>query len=456
MRKFLLALAVVAVAAMPAFASVQNLKVSGNIDSSYVSRTNFDFGVGSNQGNLKQSFFMTQADVKFDADLTDNVSTTVDLINERVWGQDQTAENGQVDVNLAYVTLREMLYSPLTVVVGRQQFSFGNNLIVSSGGTNIANDSGIRNVANDLSKQHGFDAIRAILDYNPLTIQVFAAKITKNNASVTAYSENNDLDRDLFGTDATYAFGDKMNSQVEGYFFGLNDKTGNGNAGSKTNGTYTPGIRVSMNPIERLNVQAEYAHQFGTYSTGTNDNRTRNANAAQFLASYKIPVLEKYAPVAKYAFTYVSGDVNGTSGSTANYYTGWNAMFEDQGYLNGYSKIYNAMFGLSNLVIHEVSFEAKPMQDITTSVGWSGLWLSTPYDSLAGSFRTMSGTYATYNMNPNKSFLGNEFDGTITYAYTEDVKIGSTIGMFVPGKAFANANNDDNAVQAMVNMNVAF
>ncbi|MBF0483271.1 MAG: alginate export family protein [Candidatus Omnitrophica bacterium] len=459
MRKFLLALVVVAVAAMPAFASVQNLKVSGAIDSTYVSRSNFDFGspvgnAGSTKGDLAQSFAMTQATVKFDADLTDNVSTTLELINERVWGTAaSSSDNEEVDVNLAYVTLREMLYSPLTLVVGRQQFAYGNSLVLSSA-AHTATGTPLNGIATDLSKQTGFDAIRAILDYNPLKIELFAAKITETNAALTSYSDLNNHDKDLYGADAVYAVGDKMNTQVEGYFFSVIDKSNTNNAGAKTGKIYTPGVRVSLNPIERLNLQAEYAHQFGTYNvSGGADNRTRNANAAQFLASYKIPVLEKYAPVAKYAFTFVQGDVNGETGSSANYYTGWDSLYENQGYINGYSKIYNAMFSLTNLVIHEVTFEMKPVKDITASVGWSGLWLNTPYDS---SSNTLTATYATYTMNPNKRFLGNEFDGTLTYDYTEDVKFGATIGMFVPGKAFINANNDDAAQQAMVNMQVAF
>src|SRR5262245_27302134 len=108
MRKFLLALVMVTLLAMPAFASVQNVKVSGDIDSTYLYRHGFDLGANKNgtySQPLNQSVFLTQTRLRVDADLTDNVSTTVALINERAWDVD--GENStDIDLNLAFVTLR--------------------------------------------------------------------------------------------------------------------------------------------------------------------------------------------------------------------------------------------------------------------------------------------------------------------------------------------------------------
>ena len=41
-----------------------------------------------------------------------------------------------VQLYLASVTMREFLYSPLTVTVGRQVFNYGNGLIIGDGGPN--------------------------------------------------------------------------------------------------------------------------------------------------------------------------------------------------------------------------------------------------------------------------------------------------------------------------------
>ena len=88
------------------------------------------------------------------------------------------AVGSDIDLHLAYVTLREMLYSPLTVVVGRQAFHYGNSFIVDAGGTNNSAplDSGLNSVAEDLTKQTAQDAIRFIFDYEPLSVEFLVSK----------------------------------------------------------------------------------------------------------------------------------------------------------------------------------------------------------------------------------------------------------------------------------------
>ena len=91
-RRIGLGLCLVALAgfvAQPVFAAVQNVKISGDINVSGVARSNLDLdksssvansvGINSNQDN--QSDFLSITRVKVDADLTDNVSTSVRLIN---------------------------------------------------------------------------------------------------------------------------------------------------------------------------------------------------------------------------------------------------------------------------------------------------------------------------------------------------------------------------------------
>src|SRR3989338_10349083 len=168
-KTILLAMLLVAFVAMPAAASVQNVKVSGSIDSTWLVRNNFDLGLNV-IGDETQNLFLTQTMLMVDADLTDNLSTSLCLINERAWTQKEgDADNlndSDIDIHLAYVTLREMLYSPLTVVVGRQAFHYGNSFIVDAAGTNNSapTDSGIDTIAGDLTKQTAQDAVRLIFD----------------------------------------------------------------------------------------------------------------------------------------------------------------------------------------------------------------------------------------------------------------------------------------------------
>lgn len=460
MRKILfLAILMVALVAVPSFASVQNIKVSGSVDSAMLSRDNFDLGASTTGNDDAQNIFFTKTRLSVEADLTDNVAATVSLINERVWNVTNSS-NTDIDLNEAYVTLREMLYSPLTVIIGRQNLSYGNSLIVDSAA--LAGNSSLNDVATDLSDSQAMDAVRVILDYNPLTLELMYAMIDENVANISGDPQAED-DVNLFGVNATYELGDDMDTQVEAYFFAKMDKsTGKAdgaNDGSKDDTIYVPGVRVSMNVLDGLNIQAEYAHQSGTKSSTTVSNQqSRSANALQFMADYSLPLMEDYDPTLQYAFTFVSGDSdsssihNGGGDNSDENWTAWDPFFEYQ----GTPKIYNALFNLTNMQIHTVTLEAKPMEDVTTALSWTGLWLdkelnqdndlvlNQPDGSTAGA-ATVAG----------KTALGNEIDVSTLYDYTEDVQFGATVGYFIPGSVFS-SDNKDAASQAMVNCKVNF
>jgi len=478
-KQLLLAVLMVAALAVPSFASVQNIKISGDVDSTYLYRHNFDLGAGltaaapTNTSDRLQSNFLTQTRLRADADLSDNVSATVGLINERSWNQDDsTTANDSIDINLAFVTLREMLYSPLTVVIGRQVFSYGNSLIVDATGTNNVGPgaSGITGVAQDLTKQTAMDAVRAILNYDPLKVEFLYSKIS--SGTVTGVPDLARDDVDLYGVNTTYNLGDDMKSVVEAYFFAKIDQSVKrstiDSTGDKNDVIYVPGLRASTNILDGLNIQGEFAWQRGnkvgtTTSSSDIANQKREAYAAQFISNYSIPVAEEYKPNAQYVYTWVSGDQNpgdsygNTNPGSVNRWTAWDPMFENQ----GGGKVYNTLFDLTNMHIHSASLSAKPMEDVTVKGTWSGLWLDKNVDCTSGTcdsitIRQPDATASrTLAANSSKKGLGNEFDVELMYDYTEDVQFGLNLGWFNPGKVFTSVN-DDMASQAILHGNVAF
>ena len=76
--------------------------------------------------------------------------------------------------------------------------------------------------------------------------------------------------------------------------------------------------------------------------------------AAQLLASYSLPVLEKYKPTVNASYTYVSGDKNGNANydtdavKSAKIYTAWDPCSMK---IQGSGTIYNTLFPLSNMHI---------------------------------------------------------------------------------------------------------
>jgi len=479
--KKLLAAALMVLLASPAFAAIQDVKVSGTITSYFVDRSDFDFKPAGDEAKYEQNFFYTSTHLLISSDLSDNVSAQVGLANEVAWG-DQNLENSssgggtvsnasdqQVDLELANVTLREFLYSPLTITIGRQSLSYGNDFIIGAGGgTSVGT---IANIATDMARTQNYDGVRAVLDYKPLTVDMVYVKTNShnlnsgisgsNNNPDTGHSNNND-DANLWGGVANYQVGDAMSTVVEGSFWGMEDNSVNNVLGGKPSTLYVPDLRVSTNPIKDLTVGAEGALQFGNNYTGAtpdgNEKRTR-AFALQGRASYNIPVMEKYKPVVADVITYYSGNPgHGTTGKSADKTSAWSPMFNDQ---DLGTRIWRALYTYSNLETNELSFSVAPLEDVTAKVTWTDLWLADTYGSglIAGSTIFTAGlpdlsTPATYSVKDKRS-LGNEFDSEFSYAYTEDVSFGLNLGLLKPGSLFSSKNNGS-AEEAIASVGVAF
>jgi len=434
-----LALALVAgLAFSPAYAEVQNVKVSGDIIASGVSRQHFNLtnGPSGDKQNIDQSFIMSQVRVRIDADLTDNVMATVRLINERVWnGQNDASSTGNsnIDLDLAYVTLKEFLYSPLTLTVGRQEMRFGNGLVI--GNAKLA--SGVVNIPTDLTERKAFDAIRATLNYDPLVVDLVYAKVkqadtTRNN---TIY---------LAGVNATYAV--NKDTDVSAYYFNKRDNDGGAsNSKGKPDQVNTLGA-LGSTKIMGIKASLEGAYQFGKNDTSTDTNASRHdAWAIQAMADYTFDKV-KTTPTVGASYTYLSGGENSASRNG-----GWDPMFYDQKLNN----IAYTILPFTNMSVFNLKASCKLVEDVTLSAVYGY------YDQAKSTNNTLTGpflyngstTYLSETLT-SKTHLGDAIDITATYDYTEDVQFGLTTGWFKPGKAFS--DDKRNATQLIGSMKVIF
>jgi len=157
---------------MPSFAEVQNVKVGGDTTVRGFYRKNLDLhDEGSDPGTGLETdrFFMHTTGVNVGTDLTENVSAFIRITNERDWDSTNTAEAaGDIDLSQAYLTLKELFYSPLTLRVGTQPIVWGRGFIIGSNLFPSVNSTGDdRNAsisANEYTDFTAFDAIRATLD----------------------------------------------------------------------------------------------------------------------------------------------------------------------------------------------------------------------------------------------------------------------------------------------------
>ncbi len=435
MLMILLAVSMVALIAMPAFAEVQNIKVSGGITIKGITRDNF--GVTGSSGsrtftdsgpNLAgtqefgdggtRDFYNTVTTLGVAADLTDNVSATMLLANERDWGvatgsDGVTAESQNIVALASYITMEEMLYSALTVKAGRMPLVIADGLVLGDG---TRSETGL--LAPDLSVQNQWDAIAGILDYDPLTVIIGTAKVTDSETQV-------DDDIDVYVIDAIYKFEDDMNTVLDTYYATAHTSS---SKDAKSEDLNILAACVTLEPTEGLAAKLGLAFQSGDFSD------TRNLDAMAFDIGVDYAIDNEYAPVVGLKYIYRSGDDQATAANADQ--TGWQPLFESQ--QNG--AIYDP-----NTNINAIALTATAMPADRCTVGIE-YWIYTLDESLK---TAVAKTYTT------DDDAGQELDLNASYAYTEDVNIGLSLAWFFPGGYYA-TGNDETATQAVLSLGVKF
>lgn len=476
------------------YAETQSVKISGDLTIRSIFRGDYDLNrnhaeptgeVGSPRtGNQDDwdTYFMTTTELQIDADLTDNVSAVIRLYNQRDWNVTDksigiysydcngdftplanrggyTANDNEFDVgvDLAYIELKEFLYSPLTLKIGRQDIWFGKGFVV---GVNQLDPQGTIN-ADEYTASNAFDAIRATLDYDPWTIDLIAAKIWENAI------QSSD-DEDLYGVNVGYIF-DVYNAEAEAYWFNRRDDSMENWNSKDDNIIHTIGLRGSFDPIENWTVATESAYQFGSYVGSRNQTESRDRNAyALDVAIECRHFQEEYAwkPKLGVEYIYYSGHKNiGDEDEMANNpkyasgtYTGWDRMF--RGKFDSAIRDYYGLYYLSNQDANNynsasyygyvdradsnqhqiiVAGSVQPTDSLTVDMRYFNFWQQ--YKTYHWNLTNWSGKTADAKVK-DKTYLGSEIDLEFTWDYTEDVSFGLLAAWFFPGGHFFDQSDD--------------
>jgi len=477
------------------YAGTQSVKISGDLTIRSLIRGDYDLskndaeglGLGGNARTGAQSnwqkYFMSTTEVQLDADLTDNVSAVIRLFNQRDWdvttksltyatnlsnlgdaGYTSNANEFDVGVDLAYIELKEFLYSPLTIKVGRQDIWFGKGFIV---GANLQDYNG--NIsADEYTCVQSFDAIRATLDYDPWTIDAIAVKIEEN-------AIDSDDDEDLFGVNIGYIF-DSYNAEGEAYWFNKRDHSLENWNIKDDNIVHTLGLRGSADPIENWTVAAEGAYQFGKFVGFRHqyESRDRSAWAVDVSAECRYFKDEyEWKPVIGAEYIFYSGDRQSqpTIGTAATY-EGWDPMYRGK-----FDSAYREFVGKYNLTAmgnagrnieyvnnypdasytnqHQVIIYGgiQPTDSLAVDARYAFFWLHkdvTYPESVIDPATQGGGMWETRN-----KFLGQEIDVTLTWDYTEDVQFGLLCAWFFPGGHY-NDQSDDAAQDYVGSVKLSF
>jgi len=434
-RKVIIAMAVLAFAfAGSTFAAVDNIKVSGDIGAQGVLR-NISLGDKTMTLNTRDhDFLVSQIRLRFDTDLTEGVSGVLQLISQETWGED----NGDdVEIDLACVELKEFVYQPLTLIIGKQNLRYGNGLIVGDPDTNqgagFDPGIGLPAIATDLSLRKSFDAVRAILDFAPWTIDFVFAQVDETQAGGT----NNPYDDErLWGLNAAYDWS-SYNGVTELYAFGADASPMTGNIVSARDETYVVGARGQCDLTDNLTLGLEGAYQFGKVQNGAIANSI-SAFAGQLISEYRF--LNDLNAKIGLSYTYLSGaEANVTEPTRA-----WSTMWEDQ----TPAELINILMDNSNAQYISLTGSVMPREDVTLGLLYTRAYFAEVLGSAADVTNTHAPTLgpvaaagAAYVVDRDELHFGDEVDVYALYDYTEDVQVKLSSGIFLPGNVFAGGNN---------------
>lgn len=462
-RVFFLALVLSTMLAMPAFAAVENVKISGDITTRGLYRDHLGLGgVGDNNSfngvifnpnDEDQKFYMSQVRLRFDADLSQHISSELELLNQRDWdaphGGTQgsalstntlvgpgaatgvSAGNDQFDVilNLANITIKELYYPELSVRVGRQKVQWGEGFVIGSSQLGNPDPSGTM-TADEFSLSNGIDAIRTMIDKAPWHFDLLLAKLHEG-------STTDGDDETLYGINVGRTF-ESFKSEGEIYFIGKRDSGRTNSVGdvfSETEDIWAWGTRGSIHPWDRLKLSGEtvfeYGEEGGAGVPGTglshftlNGARKQDIHAWAFDLRAEWNWLEAVWPTTLGTeWVYYSGEEKSEGAKSSSYRPLLRGKFHsflrefhghfyqtDVGITPGYTNQHQLMF---DLLLHP--FNRK---DLTFFARWLLLWLDeVPIEGRG-------------------DFIGNELDMKLAYDYTEDLKFSFGSAFLFPGSYF--------------------
>jgi len=429
----ILVLAFVVGFAFSAYAEVQNVKVSGDMTQLGFTRTGFTLTSPADTGKVEAQGLAMIVNLKVNADLTDAVTATVMLRNERIWGLTRNigtsgaGENSNLDTYLsaAWVTLKDFIQPGWTFKLGQQAVKLGSGLIWGDPNTNQSGSGPFNYELADMDPRIAFAGAIASMDYSPLVITTGALKITDGSSLLT-----NKDDVNTYLLQAGYDLKDILNmkSMAEAYYV-LEDA--NKAIASPTTGlgeVSNYGIRTVLSPSDTTNLSGELAYQ--ARKGFRSDKKTASAAALLLAANMSFPDVTM-KPVLGVDYSRIGDN--------------WETMYESL----SPADIANALFPNTNCQTIGATVGVKPMDDLGVKLRYANLTL---VQKITGT-QTLN-SWGSYIFQ-EKADLGNEVDLNLTYDYTEDVQFGLKAGYFKPGKALTE-DYRKTATQVIGSMKVTF
>ncbi len=412
------------------FSDVESVKVGGDIMVRGIWWKDMDL---RGDGHRVEDWLDSTLHLNVSADLSDNVSVFVSLINERDWnvegdGKVNPDNSFKVDLDLAYLTLARIYGSPLSLRIGRQELIYGEAFLVG------ANPESPAPIHYPYGARAGFDAIKLNFAREPWNVDLFKAKVTEG------YGVGNDFN--LYGVNTHL-------SRAGEWDFALFYKHQNPEEGG-TNETYALSMRGEgdIPQVKGLSLTGEVVKEWGKVAkdaldTGYPEKEVNLAAWGGYLRAV-YTFADSSQPYFGVRYVYESGDKK--ADKKKGKIEAFDALCEDEtfgiiadGGASGYIDT------SSNKRLWIFSAGVKPNEKLSLEVNYYDYRLAEPeYNS--------KGEEASKN-------AGYECDLVISYDYTEDVNFSLWYAFFHPGeyiKDMYGSDYDKEAKELGFSLSVSF
>lgn len=325
--------------------------------------------------------------------------------DSRVLGNDAIPDaspyQDHLDLRQAFIEFGNSDNGHFGIRVGRQELNFGDQRILgSSNWTNTA---------------RSFDAVRADISFGKVRVDAFSASVVNPIDGTFDHSKaGNDL-HGLYGTISKILPG----ATIEPYLLwhlGGGLKTEEGTPARRS--TKTLAIRVARKAGNRIDYKVHLLRQFGSIG-----NNSVAAYAMNFDLGYTWSTATALKPRIYGDYAYASGDRNPNDSKINTF---------DQIYPSNHG-LYGIvdLFGWQNLRDAKFGFEMKPTKKLMISTVFHNLNLASSRDALyngsgAAVARNTAGAHGTH--------IGEEWEGSGTYAVTQYLASGIGYGHLFPGE----------------------
>lgn len=326
-------------------------------------------------------------------------------------------ETDPLDLHQGYLLLGNAKEFPLTLKLGRQELSYGDERLVGAFDWN--------NIG------RVFDAAKLRYENSDLWIDTFVSRVVLTDPN--NFNEANDYDflSGIYASSRSLA--PKNETQV--YFLARNVSSKSPTAigaglpafmtGASARDIYTLGLRVKSLPGEfgPWDYDAELAGQFGNFKSGTR-RLEHEAFAAHIAGGYNwTNVFGK--PRAGLEYNYATGDSNPSDGKHGTFDNLLPTNHKFYGYMDfvSWQNVHNA----------RVTGSLRALKDLALTMDYHAFWLANKNDyfyQASGAPRTTGG----YGINADAgSYVGSEMDLTATYNLCKGATLQAGYGHFFVG-----------------------